>query len=85
MLLTGITADDRAYLTSDDEGRYLSAAIFGTDEKGFGHIVTAGLDGDSDAALAARVVSAAPLTGLTQGVVQALSRPYCYLSRLQTR
>jgi hypothetical protein len=59
--------------TADDEWRFLRAAVLGTQEQRLAHVVTAFLEGDGDAALAARVVGAPPLAGLAQGVVDAFA------------
>ena len=75
MLLARVATDDALVLVaaSDDEGRLLGATVFRTKEQWLAHIVTAFLESDGDAALAARVIGAPPLTGLSQGVMQALT------------
>ena len=83
MLLTRVATNGTCVLlsnTTDDERRLLRAAVLGTQKQRLIHIVTAFLEGDSDATLAARVVGAAPLTGLSQGVMQALAFAYDYFA-----
>jgi hypothetical protein len=74
--LSGIATDDALVVfakASDDEWRLLRAAVLGTQEQRFVHIVTSFLYGNSDASLTTRVVGTAPFASLSQGIVDALS------------
>ena len=73
MSLCGVATDDGALLATNDGGRGGRATVFWTDEEGFIHIVTACLQDDVDAALAAGVGQSAPLSCLSEGLVDALA------------
>ena len=76
MTLSGIATDDALVVfakAADDEWRLLGATVLRTEKQRLAHVEASFLEGDGDAALAARIVCTAPLTGLSQGVVDAFS------------
>lgn len=75
MTLSGIATDEtfERATTADDERRLLRTAVLRTEEQRLVHIITAFLESDGDASLAARIVCTAPLTGLSKSIMQTLT------------
>ena len=76
MTLSGIATDDALVVfakASDDERRLLGSTVLRTEEQRLAHVEASFLEGDGDASLTTGVVGSSPLTGLSQGVVDALS------------